>query len=241
MERRDPASILSTQSDDSFAPEDLWTYQKIGEKGTALTGYPAMSVYHEFRYHPKEVITGVFDDWLFDHMGIFAWTVELWSPQRQAGITEYKYIDWFREHPVEDDLKMLKWSDEVLDRKGYVDWYPFDHPALGKVELGGWDHLYAWRNPPPQFLEKEIAPFADWLIWHLLIAPRLEIYEVAGHGARSQHLSSAADRPEHGLAAELCFQECAGEKAGARRDRRDRTAGRRFAENGQAPRRTEPA
>jgi hypothetical protein len=167
-----------TQSDDSFAPEDLWTYQKIGDKGTELTGYPSLSVYHEFRYHPKEVITGVFDDWLFEHQGIFAWTVELWSPQRQAGITDYKYIDWFREHPVEDDLKMLKWSDEVLGRKGYVDWYEVDHPQLGKVELGGWDHLYAWRNPPPQFLEKEIAPFADWAIWHLLISPRLELHEV---------------------------------------------------------------
>ncbi len=167
-----------TQSDETFAPEDLWTYQKIGDKGTELTGYPSLSVYHEFRYHPKETITGVFDDWLFEHHGIFAWTVELWSPQRQAGITDYKYIDWFREHPLEDDLKMLKWSDEVLGGRGYVDWYEVDHPQLGKVELGGWDHLYAWRNPPSQFLEKEIAPFADWAIWHLLISPRLELHEV---------------------------------------------------------------
>jgi hypothetical protein len=36
---------------------------------------------------------------------------------------------------------------------------------------------YAWRNPPPQFLEKEIAPFADWLIWHALVSPLLELYE----------------------------------------------------------------
>jgi hypothetical protein len=38
--------------------------------------------------------------------------------------------------------------------------------------------MFAWRNPPPEFLEKEIAPFADWAIWHLLISPRLELYEV---------------------------------------------------------------
>ncbi len=169
---------LSTKPDDEMAPEDLWTYQKIGQQGTAITGYPAVSLYHDFRYHPKQVLTGGFDDWMFDYQGVFAETVELWSPQRQAGITEYKYIDWYREHPVEDDLKMLKWSDEALDRKGYVDWYAFDHPQLGKVELGGWDHLNAWRNPPFKFLEREIAPFADWLIWHLLISPRLEIYEV---------------------------------------------------------------
>ncbi|MCC7208864.1 MAG: carboxypeptidase, partial [Anaerolineae bacterium] len=117
-------------------------------------------------------------DWLYDHFGVYAWTVELWSPQAQAGIKDFKYIDWFREHPVEDDLKLLQWSDETLGGQGYVDWYAFEHPQLGPVELGGWNNLYAWRNPPPPFLEKEIAPFSDWLIWHLLISPRLEIYRL---------------------------------------------------------------
>jgi murein tripeptide amidase MpaA len=165
--------------DEKFPAEDLWTYQKIGQKGTELTGYPAVSVYHDFRYHPNQVITGGFDTWMYDHMGLFAWTVEIWSPQRQAGIEEYKFIDWHREHPIEDDLKMLKWSDEALEGKGYVDWYPFEHPQLGQVELGGWDAQYAFRNPPPQFLAKEIAPFAEWLIWQSLISPRLELYEAS--------------------------------------------------------------
>jgi murein tripeptide amidase MpaA len=167
----------SHQPDDAFPAEDLWTYQKIGAKGTEITGYPNISVYHDFKYHPKEYISGVFDDWMYDHIGVFAWTVEIWSPQRQAGITDYKFIDWYREHPVEDDLKLLKWSDEVLGGRGYVDWYPFEHPQLGRVELGGWDMLYAWRNPPPEFLEKEVALFPDWLVWHLLISPKLEVYE----------------------------------------------------------------
>ncbi len=168
-----------TQSDEAFPAEDLWTYQKIGKKGTDITGYPNISVFHDFRYHPKEVITGVFDDWMYDHLGLFAWTVEIWSPQRQAGIEDYKYIDWYREHPVEDDLKLLKWSDEKLGGRGYVDWYPFEHPQLGPIEIGGWDHTFAWRNPPAEYLEQEIARFPDWVIWHLLISPRLEIYEAS--------------------------------------------------------------
>jgi murein tripeptide amidase MpaA len=167
-----------TQPDENFPAEDLWTYQKIGEKGTEITGYPHISVYHDFRYHPKEVITGVSDDWMYDHLGVFAWTVEIWSPQRQAGLEDYKYIEWYREHPFEQDLQMLKWSDETLDGKGYIDWYEFEHPQLGKVELGGWDMMYCWRNPPPQFLEQEIAPFSDWMIWHLLISPRLETHSI---------------------------------------------------------------
>ena len=64
-------------------------------------------MFHDFRYHPKEVITGSFDDWAYDHLGLFAWVIEFWSPQRAAGIADYKFIEWYREHPVEDDLKLL--------------------------------------------------------------------------------------------------------------------------------------
>lgn len=167
-----------TQNDESMPAEDLWTFQKLGQKGTEITGYPTISVYHEFRYHPKETITGVFDDWLYDQLGIYAWTVEIWSLQRHAGITEYKYIDWYREHSPDDDLKLLQWSDNELGGAGYLPWRTFEHPQLGTVELGGWNNLLTWRNPPPQFLEKEIAPFADWLIWMALVSPKLELYEL---------------------------------------------------------------
>ena len=165
----------SHRADDTLHAEDLWTYRKIGEKGTATTGYPAISVFHDFRYHPKTVITGSFDDWMFEHLGCFAWTVEIWSPQREAGIVDHQFIEWYREHPVEDDLKLLQWNDEVLGGQGFVDWYPYDHPQLGPVEIGGWNTLYSWSNPPPALLEREIAKFPDWLVWHLLISPLLEI------------------------------------------------------------------
>jgi murein tripeptide amidase MpaA len=163
------------RADDEMPTEDLWTYKKIGDKGTAMTGYPNVSCYHDFRYHPKKITTGGFDTWMYDHRGMFSWTVEIWSPMQQAGIKDYKFIDWFREHPVEDDLKLMKWNDEVLGGKGFVNWYEFDHPQLGKVELGGWDDMCAWANPPAEFLEKEISLFPDWIIWHTLISPKLAL------------------------------------------------------------------
>lgn len=165
----------SRMPDDDIPAEDLWVYQEFGEQAKVMTGYPAISNYHEFRYHPKEVITGVFDDWMYEHRGVFAWTTELWSPQRQAGITDYKYIDWFRAHPFEHDKMMLKWSDEKLDGKGYIDWQPFEHPQLGPVEIGGWDGMLAFRNPPPQYLEQEVAPHGEWAIWQALASPKLEL------------------------------------------------------------------
>lgn len=165
--------------DDDFPAEDLWTYKKIGDKGTALSGYPNISVFHDFKYHPKAHITGSFDEWMYEHMGVFAWTVEIWSPQRRAGIEKYKYIDWYREHPIEDDFTLLKWNDEVLGGKGYVDWYKFNHPQLGEVELGGWNEAYCWRNPPPEQLESEVALFPKWLLWHALISPQIELHDAS--------------------------------------------------------------
>jgi len=163
--------------DDDFPTDDLWTYQKIGEKGTEITSYPNVSVFHEFKYHPKQAIAGGFDTWTYDHVGVFSWTVEFWSPMKQAGIEKFKFIEWYREHPIEDDFKMLKWNDEVLKGKGFVNWYAYKNPQLGKVELGGWDSMNMWTNPPLEFLEKEISPFPDWIVWHALISPQLALWE----------------------------------------------------------------
>lgn len=180
----------SAHPDDDFPTDDLRTYKFIGERATKFTGYPAKSVFHDFKYEPKQVIRGGSDDWLYDHIGVYAWTTEFWSPQQQIGLKDYHFIEWYRDHPLEDDLKLLKWNDEVLKGQGYVDWYPFEHPQLGPVELGGWDQMYSWTNPPAELLEKEIAPHSDFAIFHLLISPRLDVHtlEVKPLGANTYHV-----------------------------------------------------
>jgi murein tripeptide amidase MpaA len=174
---------FGTKEDDDMTPEDLWVYKKVGAKGVELTGYPAISVYEEFRYHPKEVITGTFD-WIYEHLGLFTWTVELWSPMREAGIEKYDYIDWFRDHPDSDDVKLLEWNDRALGGRAYHDWKPFDHPELGRVEIGGWDAFAFIHNVPPDRLEAEVARFPKWLLWQALISPKLEL-----RGARAEPLA----------------------------------------------------
>jgi murein tripeptide amidase MpaA len=164
--------------DEHYPTGDLRAYKLIGEQAEKLTGYPAVSVFHGFKYDPKESIKGGAHDWFFDHQGVISWTTEFWSPQREAGIEDYEFIEWLRDHPPEDDLKVLKWNDEHLDGQGYVDWYPFVHEQLGDVELGGWDVMYMWGNVPLKFLEREVAPHADFAIWHLLISPRLDVHSL---------------------------------------------------------------
>jgi murein tripeptide amidase MpaA len=160
--------------DDDFPTPDLRAYQLIGARGTELTGYPAVSVFHDFKYEPKQSIRGGAHDWMYDHLGVFAWTTEFWSPQRQAGLSNYHFTDWIREHPIEDDLALLRWAEKSYP-DAYVDWYEFEHPELGKVELGGWDSINYWFNVPFDRLEDEVAPHADWALFHLLISPLLEV------------------------------------------------------------------
>ena len=162
-------------ADEHFPPPDLRTYKLLGEEATKLTGYPAVSVFHDFKYEPNQSIKGSAHDWLYDHVGVFSWTTEFWSPQRRAGIEDYQFIEWLRDHSPEDDVKLLQWADRELGEGAYVDWYPYEHPQLGPVELGGWDVMASWANVPFTFLEDEIAPHTDWALWHLLVSPRLEV------------------------------------------------------------------
>ncbi len=166
--------------DTEMHAEDLWHYQRVGAKGTELTGYPSISVYHEFRYHPKQVIGGAFD-WVYDHFGMFSWVVEIWSPMREAGLEKYLYVDWFRDHPPEDDLKVFRWSEEKLGGMAHVDWKPFHHPELGPIEIGGWNRFHAFGNPPLQLLEREVARFPKWLLWQALQSPKLELVVADAH------------------------------------------------------------
>jgi murein tripeptide amidase MpaA len=165
---------MGTQSDDDMIPEDLWSIKRFSELGARLTGYPAISNWHEFEYHPKEVISGT-QDWMYEHLGALFWVVEIWAPNREAGIHDYKFIDWYREHPVADDLKLIRWSDEHCGGQAHVDWKPFMHPQLGAVEIGGWDKMNFWRNPPPQLREREAARFPKWMTQIALSLPRLEL------------------------------------------------------------------
>jgi hypothetical protein len=168
---------MGLEADDKMIPEDLWTIKKMSDKGHALTGYPAISIYHEFKYHPREIITGT-QDWVYEHLGALFWTVEIWSPIQEAGIKDYRFIDWYRDHPPEHDLKLLKWSDEKLGGAGYHSWRPFNHPQLGPVEVGGWDKMNTWRNPPPALREREVARFPKWLSYIAATLPKLELHQV---------------------------------------------------------------
>ncbi|NJN14867.1 MAG: carboxypeptidase [Oscillochloris sp.] len=165
----------SDKADDGMTIEDLWTFKEIGGRGEQITGYKHVSVFHGFRYHPRQVMSGAFDDWAYDQMGIYSFTVELWDMIGEAGVKDRDFIEWFRDHPEEDDLKLLKWNDDNLDGAGFIRWRPFDHPELGQIEIGGWIERRTLGNPPEKFLLKCLEPNTEFVIAHARMGPKLEL------------------------------------------------------------------
>lgn len=169
----------STHPDEHFETHDLEVYKLIGEKGTELTGYPCVSVFHGFAYDPKKPMHGAMDDYAFDHFGWYGFTTELWSPLAAAGIETQEWIQWYKYHPVEDDLKLLAWNDEKMGGKAFLPWREFEHPQLGKVEIGGWDTKNYWQNAPTEYLQEMCEQHCRFTLSHALMSSRLYFKEAA--------------------------------------------------------------
>jgi murein tripeptide amidase MpaA len=168
-----------TQADEHMPTEDLDVYKLIAEKGTEITGYPSVSVYHGFRYHPKKIMHGAMDDYCYDHHGWYGFTTELWDMPTTAGIGPRDFIGWFRWHPEEDDLKLMKWNDEVMDGEAFIDWKPFEHPQLGPVEIGGWNTKLYDQNAPLKYLPEMCEKHSRFTLSNASLCPYLSISKLA--------------------------------------------------------------
>lgn len=169
----------SGKPDDAMPTHDLRVFKQIGQRGTEITGYPHTSVYHGFRYDPKQTLHGGLFDWLYDSLGIFAFANELWDVVAEAGIGKEKdgvltreFIEWMREHPEEDDLKLLEFNDQH-GLEGFENWRKFDHPQLGEVEIGGWDYKRFWGVAPAKFLPAIAEKHARFTLAHAAAGPSL--------------------------------------------------------------------
>jgi hypothetical protein len=165
----------STRPDAQLPRMDLWVWNLLAERGTALTGYPSHSVYEDFTWDQTDAMSGASDDWAYDHLGVYGWTTEFWDIVHVATGQKQSTHFWYTGPTDDQALAVLRWCDEHHP-EGYVDWYAFEHPDLGRIELGGWDDLTTWTNPPAHALRDEVAGHADFAVHQALCSPRLEIH-----------------------------------------------------------------
>lgn len=165
-------------SDDKMPPGDLEIYKALGVLGEETAGLPTFSLYHQF-WDPNSLTLGSFPEWAYEHYGIFGLEIELWNLPKRAGIEYPGGFKGMRERSyreqVADELKILEWNDRELGGTGFINWYPFEHPQLGKVELGGWNTKYVRQNIPGHLLEEEIHGSAMFTIRHAATSPLMQI------------------------------------------------------------------
>ena len=163
-----------SKPDDKMIPADLALFKAIGRRGEEILGYECMPASHGGF---GAVRAGIFIDWVYEHRGIIGYTTELWDMMGRAGANKKKESS--EKTPAEqeeDQVKQLKWQDENLGGKGFVNWTPFNHPQLGQVELGGWVPKTVRQNAPPgKFLEEECQKNYRFTNVHALATPLIAI------------------------------------------------------------------
>ena len=165
----------STRPDSALPPVDIWTWTELGRRCTELTSYPVHSLFEDFTWDKSQLMSGAADDWAYDHLGVYSWTTEFWDVIAVATGERAHTGIWATGPTVQQELGVLRWADEHFPGEVFVDWYSFDHPQLGPVELGGWNWLRSWINPPPGRLAEEVAGHADFAIALALASPILEL------------------------------------------------------------------
>lgn len=166
-----------TRPDSAMSARDINLYKEIGKVGTELTGYPTVSIYEEFTPDKSVVRRGGLMDWTYEEMGIISFGTELWDIERAAGVPKEGYYNLY---PRNEDVqqKVYAYVRKHMGEKGWRDWKPFDHPQLGRIEIGGMVNIWTYRNPPGGMLEEICRNNVLFNLKHAAAAPQVRIDDV---------------------------------------------------------------
>ena len=162
---------------------DMRMFKEIGEMATEETGYGCFNIFDAFLTDTVNYSSGAFDDWMYSTQGVPTYTAELWDLEIRAGVPNvYPRTTPKTDRQNEEDMHLVyKWIDEnvpmLASGKPIKDWTEFDHPQLGKVEIGGMDFKYTWQNCPPGYLEQEVEKNTAFCLRMAQTCPRLVIDE----------------------------------------------------------------
>lgn len=150
-----------TKHEKDAEARDMRMFRELGAMATQETGYGCYNIFDDFLTDQVNYSSGAFDDWMYQTQGIPTYTAELWDLAARSGIPD--------EHPKKPEtpqqqlrltLACFKWLDEhVPDYPGgcpIKPWTAFDHPQLGRVEIGSADFKFTFQNCPPGYLEQEV-------------------------------------------------------------------------------------
>ena len=160
---------------------DMRMFREIGAMATEETGYGCFNIFDAFLSDTVNYSSGAFDDWMYMAQGIPTYTAELWDLCIRAGVPDV-YPRTNPKTPKEQEEQMAlcyKWIDEnvpmLASGKPIKEWEEFDHPQLGKIEIGSIDFKYTWQNCPPGYLEQEVEKNTNFCLRMASTLPQLHI------------------------------------------------------------------
>ena len=161
-------------------PRDMKMYREIGAMATEETGYGCFNIFDAFLTDTVNYSSGAFDDWMYQAQGIPAYTAELWDLCIRAGVPNvYPRTTPLTDAQAAERMYLCyQWIDaNVKNNKDIpiMPWTEFDHPQLGKIEIGSLDYKYTWQNCPVGFLEQEVEKNTRFCIRMAATCPHLNV------------------------------------------------------------------
>ncbi|MFQ5808626.1 MAG: M14 family metallopeptidase [Armatimonadota bacterium] len=144
--------------DEEMDQGDLRLILEIGKIAEELTGFPLLAT-RDYRESWRKVIQlkGSSNSWAHQQLGISWYVIELGNSVNSAGVPTKEFLEADSEtREREYKRKVLAFADEHPDMNPFVPWEEFEHPQLGRVEIGGvkqWEMFIPYAGDM-----QEIAP-----------------------------------------------------------------------------------
>ncbi|MBC3539709.1 M14 family metallopeptidase [Rufibacter sediminis] len=153
------------EDQNTFTREDNQVYDLLTRNAQqVIPGYTYSVVYKDL----NSAFGGELD-WFHGARGIFTFSNELMSPFLQL---DRKVASGEEREAEQQELnKMLLLTD------AFVEWKPFDHPTLGKIEIGGFKKNFP-RAHPGFLLEEDAHRNMAFTVYQAYQLPQLVIQEV---------------------------------------------------------------
>ena len=153
--------LPSTISWDEFNSADQNLILELSQKYEQTTGQPARASYTNPRVHRH----GTLISWSYWDFGVVGFVPEFWGGFGR---------DYDGNGRVTND-EQFRWNQEELNGEGFAEWTTYDHPQLGRVEIGGWRSKFTRSNPPPHLLKGEVELYVPWMLYLAEGSPRVVI------------------------------------------------------------------
>ncbi len=170
-------TVPGTYPEKKAPAADMALFKKMAAMGTEETGYAAINIFDTFTVDQDNYSSGAFDDYCYETQGIYAMTLELWDLDKRAGVKSFWEEIPDDKKEAENFAKRMAWVKENAPQY-YLDWTEFDHPQLGKVEIGGFNFKFTIQNPPQNLLAQECEKITKFMVRWALAMPRLVIDDV---------------------------------------------------------------